>query len=109
MEEIAIGKSGLTTSRVGLGTWAMGGWMWGGTDEAQSIATIHSAIDRGVTLIDTAPVYGFGRQGALRQCLSICIMPPIALLTWSGLPLESLISLAQTFSISSTTFFGIVT
>jgi aryl-alcohol dehydrogenase-like predicted oxidoreductase len=29
--------------------------MWGGTDEAQSIATIHSAVERGVTLIDTAP------------------------------------------------------
>jgi len=62
MEQIAIGKSGLMTSRIGLGTWAMGGWMWGGTDEAQSIATIRSAIDRGVTLIDTAPVYGFGRS-----------------------------------------------
>ena len=62
MEQIAIGKSGLTTSRVGLGTWAMGGWMWGGTDETRSIATIRSAIDRGVTLIDTAPVYGFGRS-----------------------------------------------
>ena len=32
MERIAIGKSGLMTSRIGLGTWAMGGWMWGGTD-----------------------------------------------------------------------------
>jgi diketogulonate reductase-like aldo/keto reductase len=36
--------------------------MWGGTDEAQSIATIRSAIDRGVTLIHIAPVYGFGRS-----------------------------------------------
>lgn len=60
MEQIEIGKSGVTTSRIGLGTWAIGGWMWGGTDEAESIATIHSAIDRGVTLVDTAPVYGFG-------------------------------------------------
>src|SRR5246127_1532556 len=50
------------TSRIGLGTWAMGGWMWGGSDEAQSIATIRSALDRGITLIDTAPVYGFGRS-----------------------------------------------
>ena len=64
MEQIAIGKSGLMTSRIGLGTWAMGGWMWGGTDEAQSIATIRSAIDRGVTLIDTAPVYD--RLGLVR-------------------------------------------
>jgi len=62
MERIAIGKSGLTTSRIGLGTWAIGGWMWGGSDEAQSIATIRSAVQRGVTLIDTAPVYGFGHS-----------------------------------------------
>jgi aryl-alcohol dehydrogenase-like predicted oxidoreductase len=61
MEQIAIGASGLTTSRIGLGTWAIGGWMWGGTDEAQSVATIRSAVERGVTLIDTAPAYGFGR------------------------------------------------
>src|SRR5512133_2650256 len=62
MEQIAIGTSGLKTSRIGLGTWAIGGWMWGGSDEAQSIATIRSAVERGVTLIDTAPVYGFGRS-----------------------------------------------
>jgi aryl-alcohol dehydrogenase-like predicted oxidoreductase len=49
-------------SRVGLGTWAIGGWMWGGTNERQAIDTILSALDRGVTLIDTAPVYGFGRS-----------------------------------------------
>lgn len=47
-------------SRVGLGTWAIGGWMWGGTDEQESIATIHHALDLGINLIDTAPVYGFG-------------------------------------------------
>jgi len=62
MEQIAIGDSGLTTSRIGLGTWAIGGWMWGGTDEAESIATIRAAVDGGITLIDTAPVYGFGRS-----------------------------------------------
>jgi aryl-alcohol dehydrogenase-like predicted oxidoreductase len=47
-------------SRIGLGTWAMGGSMWGGSDDALSIATIRSAVDAGITLIDTAPVYGFG-------------------------------------------------
>ena len=62
MEQIAIGNSGLRASRIGLGTWAIGGWMWGGTDEANSVATIRSAVERGVTLIDTAPVYGFGRS-----------------------------------------------
>jgi aryl-alcohol dehydrogenase-like predicted oxidoreductase len=62
MEQISIGLSSLKTSRIGLGTWAIGGWMWGGTDEATSIATIRSAVERGVTLIDTAPAYGFGRS-----------------------------------------------
>jgi aryl-alcohol dehydrogenase-like predicted oxidoreductase len=54
--------AGANFSRIGLGTWAIGGWMWGGTDEADSIRTIHAALDRGITLIDTAPVYGFGRS-----------------------------------------------
>jgi len=49
-------------SRIGLGTWAIGGWMWGGTDRRQAIDTILSALDRGITLIDTAPVYGFGQS-----------------------------------------------
>lgn len=62
METIAIGKSKLMTSRIALGTWAIGGWMWGGSDDAESIATLHAAVDRGVTLIDTAPIYGLGRS-----------------------------------------------
>ncbi|MFP4159224.1 MAG: aldo/keto reductase [Desulfobacterales bacterium] len=49
-------------TRVALGTWAIGGWMWGGTDEAESIRTIHAALDKGINIIDTAPVYGFGRS-----------------------------------------------
>ncbi len=57
-----IGKSGVTASAVGLGTWAIGGWMWGGSDEAQSIAAIQASLDAGVTLIDTAPAYGLGRS-----------------------------------------------
>jgi len=62
METARISSADLQFSRIGLGTWAMGGWMWGGTDESESIRTIHSAVDRGITLIDTAPVYGFGRS-----------------------------------------------
>jgi aryl-alcohol dehydrogenase-like predicted oxidoreductase len=63
IETIEIGTSGLTASRIALGTWAIGGWMWGGnTDLDESIATIRWAIARGITLIDTAPVYGFGRS-----------------------------------------------
>src|SRR6202045_1714195 len=62
METFRIPGTKLAPSRIGLGTWAIGGWMWGGTDEAQSIRTIHAALDRGITLFDTAPVYGFGRS-----------------------------------------------
>jgi aryl-alcohol dehydrogenase-like predicted oxidoreductase len=40
----------------------MGGWMWGGSDEKDAIRTIHAALDSGINLIDTAPVYGFGRS-----------------------------------------------
>jgi methylglyoxal reductase len=55
-----IGRSGIRASVVGLGTWAIGGWMWGGTDKAASIGAIRAAIDEGITLIDTAPAYGQG-------------------------------------------------
>ncbi|MFK0689442.1 aldo/keto reductase [Mesorhizobium sp. IMUNJ 23033] len=58
----AIGASGIQASAVGLGTWAIGGWMWGGTDEQASIRTIEASIDAGVSLIDTAPAYGLGRS-----------------------------------------------
>jgi len=60
MEYIQIANSDLHVSRIGLGTWAIGGWLWGGTDERDSISTIRSAIDQGINLVDTAPVYGFG-------------------------------------------------
>ncbi|HQZ13160.1 MAG TPA: aldo/keto reductase [Devosia sp.] len=60
MLERTIGSTGIKASAIGLGTWAIGGWMWGGTDEQQSIGAIHAAIDEGVSLIDTAPAYGQG-------------------------------------------------
>jgi len=59
-EYVAIPATSLKVSRVALGTWAIGGWMWGGSDESQSVATIRAALDQGINLIDTAPVYGFG-------------------------------------------------
>jgi aryl-alcohol dehydrogenase-like predicted oxidoreductase len=59
-EFVNIPGTQLNVSRVALGTWAMGGWMWGGTDRRESVATIHAALDQGINLIDTAPVYGFG-------------------------------------------------
>src|ERR1700745_4211124 len=62
IERAAIPGTSLKVSRVALGTWAIGGWMWGGTDEAESIATIRAAVEHGINVIDTAPAYGFGRS-----------------------------------------------
>lgn len=62
MEHIAIEGLPFAASRIALGTWAIGGWMWGGTDEKDAIATIRHALDLGINLIDTAPVYGFGKS-----------------------------------------------
>src|ERR1700730_17009 len=61
-ELATIPGTALKVSPVALGTWAIGGWMWGGTDEAESISTIRAALEHGINLIDTAPVYGFGRS-----------------------------------------------
>jgi aryl-alcohol dehydrogenase-like predicted oxidoreductase len=61
-ETTRIPDTDLEPSRIGLGTWAIGGWMWGGTDEAESVRTIHAALEKGVSLVDTAPVYGMGRS-----------------------------------------------
>lgn len=57
-----LGKSDVEISAITFGAWAVGGWMWGGTDEEQSIAAIRQAVELGVTTIDTAAVYGFGRS-----------------------------------------------
>src|ERR1700730_3098395 len=55
-------ETSLTVSRIGLGTWAIGGWMWGGTDDQESVNTIRAVVERGINLIDTAPAYGFGHS-----------------------------------------------
>src|SRR5882757_2346039 len=61
-EFVEIPGSSIRVSRIALGTWAIGGWMWGGSNESDAISTIHAALDSGINLIDTAPVYGFGRS-----------------------------------------------
>jgi aryl-alcohol dehydrogenase-like predicted oxidoreductase len=62
IEFAAIPDTSLKVSRVAIGTWAIGGWMWGGTDERESVSTIRAALDHCINIIDTAPVYGFGRS-----------------------------------------------
>ncbi len=65
IEQIDIGGVATKASRIALGTWAMGGWMWGGSNESDAVHTIHAALDHGINLIDTAPIYGFGRSEEL--------------------------------------------
>ena len=60
MEYQELGSSGLSVSRITFGSWAAGGWMWGGTEQNDAVGAIHAAYDLGVTSIDTAPVYGMG-------------------------------------------------
>ncbi len=62
MEHVKISGTDIRCSRIGLGCWAIGGWLWGGSDERESIDTILSALGRGINLIDTAAIYGFGRS-----------------------------------------------
>jgi aryl-alcohol dehydrogenase-like predicted oxidoreductase len=62
METLQISPLKKPSSRICLGTWAIGGWSWGGTDEQESIKTILKAFELGINMIDTAPVYGFGKS-----------------------------------------------
>ncbi len=62
MEYTTLGKSDLEITEIVFGAWAIGGWMWGGADKSDAIDAIHTAMDLGITTIDTAPVYGFGKS-----------------------------------------------
>ena len=67
MEHRRLGKTGYEISAIGFGAWAIGGWYWGGSDDAKAIAALHRALDVGMNFIDTAPVYGFGRSEDLES------------------------------------------
>jgi aryl-alcohol dehydrogenase-like predicted oxidoreductase len=60
METRTLGQSDLQVSVLAFGAWAIGGWFWGGADSKDAIKAIETAIENGMTTIDTAPVYGFG-------------------------------------------------
>nr|WP_298794983.1 aldo/keto reductase [uncultured Acetobacter sp.] len=61
-ETLSIPGLAKPASRIALGTWAIGGAMWGGPDDANAARTIDQALDLGINVIDTAPVYGFGHS-----------------------------------------------
>ena len=60
MKTRRLADSDLAVTPVVLGAWAIGGLMWGGSDEAGSIDAIHASLDAGINAIDTAPAYGLG-------------------------------------------------
>ena len=62
MDQRSLGQSPLHVQPVVFGAWAIGGWYWGGTDDARSVRAIQASIDAGVRGIDTAPMYGCGHS-----------------------------------------------
>jgi len=65
MKYVKLGQRGPVVSTIGFGAWAIGGMNWGPTDDHESKRALHEALDQGVTLIDTADVYGFGHSEQL--------------------------------------------
>jgi aryl-alcohol dehydrogenase-like predicted oxidoreductase len=62
MEQRRLGNSDISVSTIAIGCWPMGGDYWGGTDDEESVRTIHRALEQGVTFFDTAPAYGAGHS-----------------------------------------------
>ena len=75
MQPRTLGRSDVKVSPVIFGAWAIGGWMWGGSEESESIAAIHASLDAGVNTIDTAGIYGMGYSEELvakaRSCFRL--------------------------------------
>jgi aryl-alcohol dehydrogenase-like predicted oxidoreductase len=65
MEYRQLGKSSVNVTPIAFGAWAIGGWMWGGAEENSAIRAVQASFDLGITTIDTAPVYGFGKSEEL--------------------------------------------
>ena len=61
MQYKALGRTGFEVSSISFGAWAIGG-TWGAVDDAESMRTLHRALDLGVNFFDTADVYGDGHS-----------------------------------------------
>jgi aryl-alcohol dehydrogenase-like predicted oxidoreductase len=60
-----LGNSDVHVTPIAFGAWAIGGWMWGGAEENAAIRAVRASYDAGITTIDTAPAYGFGKSEEL--------------------------------------------
>jgi aryl-alcohol dehydrogenase-like predicted oxidoreductase len=65
MEFKKLGNSEVSVTPLAFGAWAIGGWMWGGAEDRDAIKAIKTSLDLGITTIDTAPIYGFGKSEEL--------------------------------------------
>lgn len=62
MKKVQLPETDVKITPITFGAWAIGGWLWGGAEESESVKAIEVAIANGMTTIDTAPVYGFGQS-----------------------------------------------
>lgn len=87
MEYVEFKALNIKPSRIALGTWAIGGWLWGGSDDQLSLKAIRHALDQGINIIDTAPVYGFGHSEEIvgRAVIESGIRDKIIIATKGGL------------------------
>ena len=83
MQHRELGRTGWKVSSVSFGTWAIGA-EWGAVDDQQSLAALHSALDRGVNFFDTADVYGDGRSERLLAQLRAERSDPFYVATKAG-------------------------
>lgn len=65
MKYRSLGNSDVKVTPIAFGSWAIGGWMWGGAEETAAIRALKVSYDLGVTTFDTAPAYGFGKSEEL--------------------------------------------
>ena len=82
-----LGRTGWNVSEVSFGAWAIGG-QWGSVNDAESMATLHRAVDAGVNFFDTADVYGDGHSERLLARLKAERSEPIIIATKAGRRLD---------------------
>ena len=90
MEYRMLGTSGIEVSVIGMGCWPMAGVGWTGIDDDQSLAALKTAIDQGITLIDTAYMYGQNGESerlvakAIAECREQIVLATKCGLHWEG-------------------------
>lgn len=65
MDYIKLGNTDIRVTKMAFGAWVIGGWNWGGSEEETAVEAVRVAYEGGMTSIDTAPIYGFGRSEEL--------------------------------------------